>query len=97
MKILKGKFSPMEDALLETWEGQLENVADHAGDGKILFFVELVQADFKIDLKIGEENEKIRVIRWQFPLLHCLQCAMLDYPSGRSSTQKAPSLCSKTD
>ena len=29
-----------------------------------------VHADFKIDLKIGEENEKIEVIRWQFPLLH---------------------------
>ena len=25
---------------------------------------------FKIDLKIGEDNEKIEVIRWQFPLLH---------------------------
>ena len=29
-----------------------------------------MHADFKIDLKIGEENEKIEVIRWQFPLLH---------------------------
>ena len=36
---------------------------------KTLFFVELMHADFKIDLKIGEENEKIKVIRWQFPLL----------------------------
>jgi hypothetical protein len=32
--------------------------------------VELVHADFKIDLKIGDETEKIEVIRWQFPLLH---------------------------
>ena len=59
-----GKSSPMEDALLETWEGQFENVADHTDDAKTLFFVELVHADFKIDLKIGEENEKIEVIRW---------------------------------
>ena len=70
MKLLKGKSSPMEDALLETWEGQFENVADHTDDAKTLFFVELMHADFKIDLKIGEENEKIEVIRWQFPLLH---------------------------
>ena len=70
VKLLKGKSSPMEDALLETWEGQFENVADHTDDAKTLFFVELMHADFKIDLKIGEENEKIEVIRWQFPLLH---------------------------
>ena len=70
VKLLKGKSSPMEDALVETWEGQFENVADHTDDAKTLFFVELMHADFKIDLKIGEENEKIEVIRWQFPLLH---------------------------
>ena len=70
MKLLKGKSSPMEDALLQTWEEKFENVADHAGDAKTLSFVELMHADFKIDLKIGEENEKIEVIRWQFPLLH---------------------------
>ena len=32
--------------------------------------MELVHAEFKIDLKPGEETEKIGVIRWQFPLLH---------------------------
>ena len=70
VKLLKGKSSPMEDALLETSEGQFENVADHTDDAKTLFFVELMHAEFKIDLKIGEGNEKIEVIRWQFPLLH---------------------------
>ena len=70
VKLLKGKSSPMEEALLETWEGQFENASDHTDDAKTLFFVELMHADFKIDLKIGEENEKIEVIRWQFPLLH---------------------------
>ena len=70
VKLLKGKSSPMEDALLETWEGQFENASHHTDDAKTLFFVELMHADFKIDLKIGEENEKIEVIRWQFPLLH---------------------------
>ena len=79
MKLLKGKSSPMEDALLETWEGQFENVTDHTDDAKTLFFVELMHAEFKIDLKIGEENEKVEVIRWQFPLLHgMLQGLTLD-------------------
>ena len=70
VKLLKGKSSPMEDALLKTWEEQSENVAGHADDAKTLFFVELMHAEFKIDLKIGEDNEKIEVIRWQCPLLH---------------------------
>ena len=70
VKLLKGKSSPMEDALLKTWEEQFENVFDHADDAKKLFFVELTHAEFKIDLKIGDDNEKIEVIRWQFPLLH---------------------------
>ena len=60
----------MEDALLQTWEERCENITDHAADAKTLFFVELVHAEFKIDLKLGEETEKIEVIRWQFPLLH---------------------------
>ena len=69
VKLLKGKNSPMEDALLQTWEEKFQNVADHTTDAKTLFFVELVHAEFKIDLKLGEETEKIEVIRWQFPLL----------------------------
>ena len=60
----------MEEALLQTWEEKFQNVADHTTDAKTLFFVELVHAEFKIDLKLGEETEKIEVIRWQFPLLH---------------------------
>ena len=60
----------MEFVVYSIWEGQFENVTDHTDDPKTLFFVELMHADFKIDLKIGEENEKIEVIRWQFPLLH---------------------------
>ena len=45
-------------------------MADHTDNAKTLFFGELMYVDFKIDLKIGEENEKIEMIRWQFPLLH---------------------------
>ena len=60
----------MEEALLQQWEEEFSDVTEHAADAKTLFFVELVHADFKIDLKIGDETEKIEVIRWQFPLLH---------------------------
>ena len=60
----------MEEALLQKWEEEFSNVTEHAADAKTLFFVELVHADFKLDLKIGDETEKIEVIRWQFPLLH---------------------------
>ena len=70
VKLLKGQNSPMEEALLQKWEELFPNVTEHAADAKTLSFVELVHADFKIDLKIGDETEKIEVIRWQFPLLH---------------------------
>ena len=58
VKLLKGKNSPMEEALLQTWEEKFQNVADHTTDAKTLFFVELVHAEFKIDLKLGEENRE---------------------------------------
>ena len=70
VKLLKGQNSPMEETLLQKWEEEFSNVTEHAADAKTLFFMELVHADFKIDLKIGDETEKIEVIRWQFPLLH---------------------------
>lgn len=70
VKLLKGHNSPMEEALLQKWEEEFQDVSENAADAKSLFFVELVHADFKIDLKLGEETEKIEVIRWQFPLLH---------------------------
>ena len=50
VKLLKGQNSPMEDALLETWKEKFHNVAEHTTDAKTLFFVELVHAEFKIDL-----------------------------------------------
>ena len=75
----------MEDALLQTWEEKFQNVGEHTTDAKTLFFVELVDAEFKIDLKLGEETEKIEVIRWQFPLLHGMlrTCLLYTSPSPR--------------
>ena len=75
MKLFNVKSLPIKNALLETWEGQFENTADHTDNAKTLIFVELMHADFKIDLKIVEENEKIEAIRWQFPLLHSMHKA----------------------
>lgn len=70
VKLLKGQNLPMEETLLQKWDEECADVTEHAADAKSLLFVELVHAEFKIDLKIGDENEKIEVIRWQFPLLH---------------------------
>ena len=42
----------MEEALLQKWEEDFDNVTEHAADAKTLFLVELVHAEFKIDLKI---------------------------------------------
>ena len=74
VKLLKGQNSPMEEALLQKWEEDFDNVTEHAAGAKTLFFVELVHAEFKIDLKIENETEKIEVILWQFPLLHGMLC-----------------------
>ena len=60
----------MEDVLLEAWREDFEHVEDRAADAKTVFFVELVHADFKNDLKVGSETEKIEMIRWQVPLLY---------------------------
>ena len=60
----------LQHALMRTWEEEFADVTEHAADAKTLFFVELVHAEFKIDLKVGDETEKIEVIRWQFPLVH---------------------------
>ena len=70
VKLLKGQNSPMEEALLQRWQEELADAKEHAADAKTLFFVELFHAEFKIDLKVGDETEKIEVIRWQFPLVH---------------------------
>ena len=96
VQLLKGNSSPMEGPLLETWEGLFENVADDTDDAKTFFFVELMHADFKIDLKIGEKNEKIEVIRWQFPL-HAAHCSTSCHPRrtcGLPSQHGVQLLCS---
>ena len=64
------RLQSSKSVLAVSREEEFANVTEHAADAKTLFFVELVHADFKIDLKIGDETEKIEVIRWQFPLLH---------------------------
>lgn len=53
--------APLKPCLLERFQEQ---------DASCMIFVELANAEFHIDLKIDEEQERIEVIRYQFPLLH---------------------------
>ena len=42
--------------------------------------MEVVHAEFRIDLKVGNETEKIEVMHWQFPLhgmLRTYKCLIL--------------------
>jgi hypothetical protein len=39
-------------------------------DSDSVIFIELVHANFKVDIDLTGDSEKIDVIRWQFPLTH---------------------------
>lgn len=71
VKILKYNQSPMKKHLLENWRHNdveiTENEEQEAGS---MIFVELVHSNFKIDVDLAGETEKVEVIRWQFPLTH---------------------------
>jgi len=70
VKVLKYNSSPMKEHLLREWQRQgAETSTDDADAGSILF-IELVHSDFKIDVNLSGETEKVDVIRWQFPLTH---------------------------
>ena len=77
MKLLKGKSSPMEDALLKTWEEQFENVADHADDAKTLFFAELMLEDRRGQREDRSDSLAVSAFVWH--AAHCLQHARLDF------------------
>ena len=57
----------MKRHLIEKW--QSSNEQDETDAGSVIL-VELVHSDFKIDVTLNGESEKIEVIRWQFPLTH---------------------------
>ena len=52
---------------------KFQNMADHTIDTEILFFVELVYTNFKINLKL---LLVISFFAWH--AAHCLQCVRLD-------------------
>ena len=37
-----------------------------------MVFVEIASSSFNIDIKIGEQTHNLHVVRWQFPLTHCM-------------------------
>ena len=70
VKILKYNQSPMKEHLVQHWQRMgTESDCDESDAGSIIF-VELVHAEFKVDLNLAGDSEKIEVIRWQFPLTH---------------------------
>ena len=70
VKILNYKQSPMKKHLLEHCHSVLdESELDETDVGSVIF-VELVHSEFKIDVNLAGESEKVEVIRWQFPLTH---------------------------
>ena len=84
VKLLKGKNSPMEDALLQTWEEKFQNVADHTTDAKTLFFVELVHAECQnwFEARRGNRenwSDSLAVSSFAWHAAHCLQRARLDF------------------
>ena len=67
VKILKYNQSPMKEHLVQHWQRMgTESDCDESDAGSIIF-VELVHAEFKVDLNLAGDSEKIEVIRWQFP------------------------------
>ena len=71
VKIMKYNQSPMKQHLIDAWhhKGEETTEFDETEAGSIIF-VELVHAEFKVDVDLAGETEKVEVIRWQFPLTH---------------------------
>ena len=68
VKVLKYKNSPMKAHLLREWQHQDAQTPSDDADAGAMLFIELVHPDFKIELNLSGDLEKIEVIRWQFPL-----------------------------
>ena len=70
VKILKYTQSPMKQHLLSHWRQKGDATDTDEADAGSVIFVELVHSEFKVDVDLAGESEKIEVIRWQFPLTH---------------------------
>ena len=70
VKILKYNQSPMKQHLLQQWHSVDDESEFDETDAGSIIFVELVHSEFKVDVNLSGESEKVEVIRWQFPLTH---------------------------
>ena len=68
VEILKYNQSPMKEHLLQQWHSVDDESEFDETDAGSIIFVELVHSEFKVDLNLAGDSEKIAVIRWQFPL-----------------------------
>jgi hypothetical protein len=64
------KRSPMKQHLLQEWDMKSAATVSDDADSDSIIFIELVHSNFKVDIDLSGESEKIEVIRWQFPLTH---------------------------
>jgi hypothetical protein len=70
VKVFNYKRSPMKKHLLQEWEMKGAETELDDADSDSVIFIELVHSNFKVDIDVAGETEKIDVIRWQFPLTH---------------------------
>jgi hypothetical protein len=70
VKVFNYKRSPMKKQLLQEWEMKGAETELDDADSDSVIFIELVHSNFKVDIDVAGETEKIEVIRWQFPLTH---------------------------
>jgi hypothetical protein len=70
VKVFNYKRSPMKKHLLQEWKKTSAEMESDDADSDSVIFIELVHSNFKVDIDLAGESEKIEVIRWQFPLTH---------------------------
>jgi hypothetical protein len=70
VKLLKYNASPMKQHLMQEWHNQGHAGDEDGDDAGSVLFIELMHANFKIDMDVAGHTEQIEVIRWQFPLTH---------------------------
>ena len=76
MQLLSYTTSPLSEHITSRWNLPTDSdhfTEQHISDKAIansMIFIELHNADFKHDVKIGEHSVRVEVQRWQFPLTH---------------------------
>ena len=68
VQVLKFNCAPLATCLREHWHAH--NYKIQSGQEASLVFVELVHAEFTVEVSVGGEKQEVRAIRYQFPLTH---------------------------